>query len=192
MSCWAEGVTGVYLSATTLLSASPCPRGRGELCPGSPGVCPQVTMTAGLCSAAERGGQPWPNVPSHTAHGKPLLLRSELVWTREGKPFLSQNSPQVDGTERFLARSPPLCPGCAGRVVTARGLLGLTTDGTTRLSPPRPLAGSESLWNLCVRSANTSFGRITPQGGGKKFCAVSRWFFLAEGSLGKDRETMGD
>lgn len=71
---------------------------------------------------------------------------------------MSQNSPQVDGAERFLARSPPLRQGCAGRVVAARRLLGLTTMGQPGCHRPGHPEGARAFGPRRVRSANTAFG----------------------------------
>lgn len=110
-----EGVTRVYLSATALLSGRPSPSGRGELSPqlaSSPVRRRQqgcaLARSQAPCRARRAASEaPRPTVLSHGGHSKPFLLRSELVWTREGKLLLSRNNPWVVWTQRFLARSQP-------------------------------------------------------------------------------------
>lgn len=60
-------------------------------------------------------------------HSKALLLKWELVWTREEKPFVSQSSPRWTGPDSVTSRVPGGSTRC---------LLGLPGDGTAWLSPP--------------------------------------------------------
>lgn len=121
--CFGEGVTRVYLSTTTLFSGRTSPRGRGELSPRL-AACPVRRRQQGCALAPLRAPRrarraaskaPWPTVLCRTGHGKPFLLRSEPVWTRGGKPFLSESNLQVVWTRRFLARSQPSDRVCRKR-----------------------------------------------------------------------------
>lgn len=96
VSCF-EGVPGVYLSATTFLAGRPSSWGRGEFSPWL-SRCPvrrrwQSCVLAWLQTPhwARRmvSKAPCAAVLSCRGHSKPFLLRSELVWTRGGKSFLS-------------------------------------------------------------------------------------------------------
>lgn len=112
-----------------------------------PAVRPQVTMTAALRSGAARGGQPCPcPVPQRARRTFAFKVRTGLGQTRETLSC-PQTAPRRTGPNAFglgQRSVPGLCPGCAGRVVAAGGLLGLTTDGTAWLSPPRPAGGARA------------------------------------------------
>lgn len=198
MSCWAEGAEG----ASGGLPVSHHAPFRQLLSSGQGRAVPWLTRCPCAGDNDSRALQcRWEGrvalaecpVPQKARQTFAFKVRTGLDQRRETPSVPKQPLGGRDRTISGTVTTP--VPG-ARRVVTARGLLGLTTDRITWLSPLRSPEGSERPCNLRVRSANTSFGssgrRMTGQGGGKNCCAVSRCFFLAEGSLGKDRETMGD
>jgi len=136
-------------------------------------------------------------LPPSTGHGKPFLLRSELVWTRAGKPFLSQNN----WTQCFLARSQPRCQVGDKHAPCCRSTRLVETNNTGHAGSHRPghPKTSESCWKLLYLETYKPVKTPSQALGGGSVArevvilrAVSHWFFLTEGSPGKDGETMGD
>lgn len=154
---WRRRYSGLPLNHHALLRQDLSP-GRGELSP-RPAACPVRRRQQGCALARLRAPRrarraaskaPRPTVLCRAGHGKPFLLRSEPVWTRGGKPFLSESNLQVVWTRRFLARSRPsdrVCrkrePCCGStRVVETNNRWGMpahTAPATRKTSEREPL-----------------------------------------------------
>lgn len=120
---WRRRYSGLPLNHHALLRQDLSP-GKGRTLPSAwprvpSGDDSRAVLWHGCRHRAGRGGRPAkrPGQPSCVARGTAnlFLLRSEPVWTRGGKPFLSQSNLRVVRTRRFLARSQPWYRVCRKR-----------------------------------------------------------------------------
>lgn len=145
VSCFGEGVTWVYLSATVLLSP-----GKGQALPSSGRQSRQATTTAGLWFGMAAGTVPGEEGGRRSAPANwPISHRARQTFSFKVRTGLRQRRETLSVPKQAPGRSGPSAfwlsrnfgvrsVTSASCVVAAHGLLRLITDGACRLTPPRP------------------------------------------------------